>query len=195
VASDSLARLCSRLHAATGTLLSHEGLNKRLNAKAVLFLKHIFSLLLEQKVCEQTQISNHLFSYFQRIRILDATVFQVSNALENVYPGSGGCAQTAGIKIQLAYDLHNGKLIAIFLCSSTMFKMRQLLLQKKKRELSEYKAIGMIQDHLYLLYQAIQKDTQEITKILIHLFHLLQKNGRKSHRYEKKTVFDIMGVV
>ncbi|WP_002151204.1 IS4 family transposase, partial [Bacillus cereus] len=88
-----------------------------------------------------------------------------------------------------------GKLIAIFLCSSTMFKMRQLLLQKKKRELSEYKTIGIIQDHLYLLYQAIQQNTQEITKILIRLFHLLQKNGRKSHRYEKKTVFDIMGVV
>ncbi|CDN33610.1 unnamed protein product [Bacillus thuringiensis DB27] len=33
-----------------------------------------------------------------------------------------------------------GKLIAIFLCSSTMFKMRQLLLQKKQKELSEYKA-------------------------------------------------------
>ncbi|TKA00084.1 IS4 family transposase [Bacillus thuringiensis] len=88
-----------------------------------------------------------------------------------------------------------GKLIAIFLCSSTMFKMRQLLLQKKKKELSEYKAIGMIQDHLSLLYQAIQKGTQEIAKILIRLFDLLQKNGRKSHRYEKKTVFDIMGVV
>ncbi|WP_242310910.1 transposase, partial [Bacillus cereus group sp. BfR-BA-01331] len=104
------------------------------------------------------------------------------------------------------HDLHNvkrerlechiyGKLIAIFLCSSTMFKMRQLILQKKKRELSEYKAIGMIQDHLYILYQAIQQNTREITKILIRLFHLLQKNGRKSHRYEKKTVFDIMGVV
>ena len=53
----------------------------------------------------------------------------------------------------------------------------------------------MIQDHLYILYQAIQQNTQEITKILIHLFHLLQKNGRKSHRYEKKTVFDILGVV
>ncbi|MBT2580983.1 IS4 family transposase, partial [Bacillus sp. ISL-8] len=58
-----------------------------------------------------------------------------------------------------------------------------------------YKAIGMIQDHLLLLYQAIQKDTQEVIKLLIRLFHLLQKNGRKSHRYEKKTVFDIMGVV
>jgi len=76
-----------------------------------------------------------------------------------------------------------------------MFKMRQLILQKKQKELSEYKAIGMIQDHLYLLYQAIQQNTQETTKILILLFHLLQKNGRKSHRYEKKTVFDIMGVV
>ncbi|MBD2823109.1 IS4 family transposase, partial [Xenorhabdus sp. 42] len=72
---------------------------------------------------------------------------------------------------------------------------RQLLLQKHKRELSEYKAIGMIQDHLSLLYQAIQRNTRIITKVLIRLFTLLKKNGRKSHRYEKKTIFDIMGVV
>ncbi|AZR80742.1 IS4 family transposase [Bacillus thuringiensis] len=312
VASDPLVRLCSRLHAVTGTVLSPEGLNKRFNEKSVLFLKHIFSLLLQQKICEQTHISNHLYNYFKRIRIMDATMFQVPNTLEHIYPGSGGCAQTAGIKIQLEYDLHSGqflnfqvgpgknndktfgtecldtlrpgdlcirdlgdfsledldqmdqrgtyyisrlklntnvyvtntpwewvsmkqvhelyslrwqieivfktwkslfdidhcrtvkqeriechlygKLIAIFLCSSTMFKMRQLLLQKKQKELSEYKAIGMIQDHLFLLYQAIE-NTQEITKLLIRLFHLLQKNGRKSHRYEKKTVFDIMGVI
>ncbi len=87
MASDPLVRLWSRLHAATGTLRSPEGLNKRLNAKAVLLLQHIFSLLL-QKSMEQTKISNHLFSYFKRIRILDATVFQVPSALENVYPGS-----------------------------------------------------------------------------------------------------------
>ncbi len=98
-------------HAAAGTLLSPDGLNKRLNTKTVLFLKHIFSLLLQQKICEQTQISNQLFSYFERICILDATVFQVPNALENIYPGSGGCAQTAGIKIQLEYDLYSGKFL------------------------------------------------------------------------------------
>ena len=68
-------------------------------------------------------------------------------------------------------------------------------MKKKKRELSEYKAIGMIRDHLHLLYQAIRQSTMEMTKILIRLFHLLEKNGRKSHRYEKKTVFDIIGVV
>ncbi|MFE6708879.1 IS4-like element IS231Q family transposase [Bacillus thuringiensis] len=408
VASDPLVRLCSSLHAVTGTVLSPEGLNKRFNEKSVLFLKHIFSLLLQQKICEQTHISSQLFAHFKRIRIMDATMFQVPHTLEHIYPGSGGCAQTAGIKIQLEYDLHSGqflnfqvgpgknndktfgtecldtlrpgdlcirdlgyfsledldqmdqrgtyyisrlklntnvyvknpdpeyfkngsikkqseyiqinviqilnqlqpgetieyqqayigdkqqlfsrlvfhrltaaqlqkrlekiaekekskhrtyseksklvaglnvyvtnapwewvpmeqvhelytlrwqieivfktwkslfdidhcrtvkqeriechlygKLIAIFLCSSTMFKMRQLLLQKKQKELSEYKAIGMIQDHLFLLYQSIQ-NTREITKLLTRLFHLLQQNGRKSHRYEKKTVFDIMGVI
>ena len=108
MASDPLVRLCSRLHATTGTLLSPEGLNKRLNTKAVLFLQHIF-FIVTTKICEQTQISNQLLSYFKRIRILDATVFQVPNALENVYPGSGGCAQKAGIKIQLEYDLHSGQ--------------------------------------------------------------------------------------
>ncbi|KLA22248.1 IS4 family transposase [Bacillus cereus] len=87
-----------------------------------------------------------------------------------------------------------GQLIAILLCSSIMFQMRQLLLMKKKRELSEYKAIYMIKDY-FLLFQTIQKDTQELSKVLLRLFNLLQQNGRKSHRYEKKTVFDILGVV
>ncbi|WJE61804.1 IS4 family transposase [Bacillus mycoides] len=409
VASDSLVRLCSQLHAATGTLISPQGLNKRFNKKAVCLLKHIFSVLLKNKICETSIIPSSSSAYFQRIRILDATIFQVPKHLAHVYPGSGGCAQTAGVKIQLEYDLHSGqflnfqvepgknndktfgteclstlrpgdlcirdlgyysledldqmdqrgvyyisrlklnnmvyiknefpeyfqngtikkqsqyikvdleqimntlkpgqvheitdsyigkdkklftrvimyrltekqlhermkkqvyteskkgitysekskrlaginiyvtntpweivpmeqihdfyslrwqieiifktwkslfqihhwqnikqerlechiygKLIAIFLCSSTMFKMRQLILQKKQKELSEYKTIGIIKDHLYILYQAIQQNTQEITKILCRLFILLLKNGRKSHRYEKKTVFDILGVV
>ncbi|PHE81940.1 IS4 family transposase, partial [Bacillus toyonensis] len=88
-----------------------------------------------------------------------------------------------------------GQLIAILLCSSIMFQMHQLLLMKKKRELSEYKAIYMIKDYFLLLFQTIQKNTQELSKVLLRLFNLLQQNGRKSHRYEKKTVFDILGVV
>lgn len=50
-------------------------------------------------------------------------------------------------------------------------------------------------DYFILFHQALQKNTQEVSKILLRLFDLLQKNGRKSHRYEKKTVFDILGVV
>lgn len=76
-----------------------------------------------------------------------------------------------------------------------MFQIRQLLLIKKKRELSEYKAVYIIKDYFLLLYQALQKDIQELSKILLRLFNFLQKNGRKSHRYEKKTVFDILGII
>jgi hypothetical protein len=88
-----------------------------------------------------------------------------------------------------------GQLIAILICSTTLFRMRELLLREKQKELSEYKAFYMIQTYFPLFHQAIQENTQAYTKILLRLFHLLKKNGRKSHRYKKKTVFDILGVV
>ncbi|WP_103571120.1 IS4 family transposase [Bacillus thuringiensis] len=88
-----------------------------------------------------------------------------------------------------------GQLISILLCSSTMFKMRELLLRKKQKELSEYKAMYIIKGYFLLFYQALHKNTHELSKVLLRLFNLLQYNGRKSHRYEKKTVFDILGVV
>lgn len=64
-------------------------------------------MLLQQKICEQTHVFNQLFLHFKRIRIMDATLFQVPNTL-HIYPGSSGCAQTAEVKIQLEYDLHSG---------------------------------------------------------------------------------------
>ena len=88
-----------------------------------------------------------------------------------------------------------GQLIGILLCSSTMFQMRQLLLEKKKKELSEYKAIYMIKDYFPLLFRAITDNPNELTAILHRLYRLLKQNGRKCHRYKKKTVFDILGIV
>ena len=88
-----------------------------------------------------------------------------------------------------------GQLIGILLCSSTMFQMRQLLLEQKKQELSEYKAIYMMKDYFPLLFQAIAVGLEELVKILHSLYQLLSKNGRKCHRSKKMTVFDILGVV
>ena len=88
-----------------------------------------------------------------------------------------------------------GQLIAILLSSSTVFRMRELLLRKSGKELSEYKAVYMIQSYFLSIYNAIQKSTQEVSKILFRLFRLLVQNGRKSRRYEKKTVFDILDAV
>lgn len=89
--------------------MSPEGLNQCFNRYAVLFLQRVFSLLIKSKLNDSSQISNQYTSYFQRIRILDATIFQVPNHLALIYPGSGGCAQTAGNKIHLEYDLHSEK--------------------------------------------------------------------------------------
>ncbi|KIL72972.1 IS4 family transposase [Bacillus badius] len=409
VASTSLTQLCSSLESSTGVLISPEGLNQRFNPSAVKLLQHVFTSLLTQKIYTSQALPYCYVAQFQRIRILDSTTFQLPDAFASTYQGSGGSSHTAGVKIQLEYDLLSGQfmhvhsgpgkqndrtygstclqtvqagdlcirdlgyfdlkdlhqmdengayyisrlklnnriylrnpepeyfkngtikkqteyiqldleeimsqlkpgqtfeinevyigqyqklparvifhrlteeqtrkrwkdqalkekkkgivmkerskrlsamnvyitnasskdvptehvhdlyslrwqiellfktwksffkidhckeikkerlechlygqLIAILLCSSTMFQMRQLLLTKKKQELSEYKSIYIIKDYFILLFQSIQKGTQELSKILIRLFALLQKNGRKSHRYEKKTVFDILGVV
>ncbi|WP_342601869.1 IS4 family transposase [Peribacillus sp. FSL E2-0159] len=409
VASTSLTQLCSRLEASTGVLMSPEGLNQRFNPAAVTFLREVFTSLLTQKLCLNQSLSSDMISTFKRIRILDATVFQLPDSFATNYQGSGGSSNTAGVKIQLEYDLLSGQflnvqlgpgknndktygticletvekgdlclrdlgyfdlgdlqaihdkdayyisrlklntriyiknpepeffnngtikkqteyikldmaqimsgltpgetmeipeayigqnqklparviihrltddqtqtrlinqairekkkgivmkekskhlmgmnvyitnsspeevptdyvhslyslcwqieilfktwksffeidecktikkerlechlygqLIGILLCSSTMFQMRQLLLEKKNQELSEYKAIYMIKDYFPLLFQAIAIGSEQLLKILHRLFQLLKKNGRKCHRYKKMTVFDILGGV
>jgi hypothetical protein len=73
--------------------------------------------------------------------------------------------------------------------------MREILLRKSRMEVSEYKAFYIIQTYFPLFHQAIQKNTQAYAKILLRLFYQIKKNGRKSHRYKKKTIFDILGVV
>ncbi|WP_142328954.1 IS4 family transposase, partial [Bacillus cereus] len=393
VATTSLTQLCSQLETSTGVLLSPEGLNRRFNSASVAFFRTVFTTLLQAKIGGVSKISHSLSSYFERIRILDSTTFQVPDRFASTYPGAGGCSHKAGVKIEpgkrsdqaygatrtdmiqknelyirdlgyfrlqdfksiqdkqgyylsrlklptkiyrkefetvvfktkpsqlkpvyiqihledimkqlqpgQVYELHDvyvgskdklptrivvyrcteeqkqkrlrdrairekkkgitytertkllqgitvymtniptewvpkekiydlyslrwqiellfkiwkswfqihrcksikqerlechlyGQLISILLCSSTMFKMRELLLRKKQKELSEYKAMYIIKDYFSLFYQALPKNTQELSKVLLRLFNLLQHNGRKSHRYEKKTVFDILGVV
>jgi len=55
--------------------MSAEGLNQRFNPAAVAFLREVFTSLLTQKLCSNRSLSAHMISPFNRIRILDATVF------------------------------------------------------------------------------------------------------------------------
>jgi hypothetical protein len=67
-----------------------------------------------------------------------------------------------------------GQLISILLCSSTMFKMRELLLRKKQKELSEYKAMYIIKDYFLLFHQALHKNilSKKYNRLPIWTAHL-----------------------
>lgn len=111
VATTSLNQLCSTLESTTGLLISTEGLNQRFNPAALRFLQQLFSLLLQQKLHGSGTISSEYANYFSRIRILDSTTFQLPDIFASSYQGTGGCSHTAGIKIQLEYDLQSGQFI------------------------------------------------------------------------------------
>ncbi|WP_139057180.1 IS4 family transposase, partial [Bacillus wiedmannii] len=102
VAMTSLTQLSSCLEASTAVLISPEGLNQRFNKAAVQLLQHLLAELLSKKLAAS-----------MRIRILDSTAFQLPDVFSSVYPGAGGCSHTAGVKIQLEYDLLSGQFLHI----------------------------------------------------------------------------------
>jgi len=53
----------------------------------------------------------------------------------------------------------------------------------------------MLKDYFPLLFRTITDNPHELTAILHRLYQLLKQNGRKCHRYKKKTVFDILEIV
>jgi hypothetical protein len=111
LASTSLTQLCSELEAATGINMSAEELNQRLNEHAVTFLQQLFARLLKAELGSSSSIPSNYRDHFLRIRILDSTTFQVPDSLTEHYPEAGGCGHTAGVKIQLEYDLHSGRFL------------------------------------------------------------------------------------
>ncbi|MBW9159777.1 IS4 family transposase, partial [Clostridium tagluense] len=66
-----------------------------------------------QTITNNTCIPSVWDEHFKRIRILDSTAFQVPESYKDIYPGSGGCSQPSGVKIQLEYELKSGNLLNI----------------------------------------------------------------------------------
>jgi hypothetical protein len=113
VASTSLNQLCSSLESSTGVMISPEGLNQRFNSSAVKLLQHVFTSLLTQKLYTSQALTHRYVTQFQRIRFLDSTTFQLPDVFASAYQGSGGSSHTAGVKIQLEYDLLSGQFMHV----------------------------------------------------------------------------------
>lgn len=111
VANNTLIELATQINLDGGKVVSSQAIDQRLNERCVEFLKTIFRTLLDDKISKQTKIKTELDTVFNRIRILDSTSFQVSEDYKNLYPGSGGSANRAGVKIQLEYELKSGEFL------------------------------------------------------------------------------------
>ncbi len=77
------------------------------------FLQQVLAELLNQKLSSTKLLTSPYTSIFKRIRILDSTAFQLPDSFAFIYPGAGGCSHTAGVKVQLEYDLLNGQFLHI----------------------------------------------------------------------------------
>jgi uncharacterized protein YbbC (DUF1343 family) len=75
-----------------------------------------------------------------------------------------------------------------------MFKMRALVIQNKKLETSEMKTSEIVHEYIDSLYFELIKFPSESLDTLKLMFENVVRNGLKSHRKHKKTVFDILGV-
>jgi hypothetical protein len=73
------------------------------------------------------------------------------------------------------------------------FQMRFLLYKKKQKEASEFKIVGIIKEYLVKIQEALfTRISRNLMKVFEAIYEIIEKNGRKSRRYKKKTVFDIL---
>jgi len=75
-----------------------------------------------------------------------------------------------------------------------MFKMRALVIKNKELEASEMKVSEIVHEYIDRLYFDLIKFPNKVFNTLKLIFENVVRNGLKSHRKDKKTVFDILGV-
>jgi hypothetical protein len=107
---NELAQVCFDL----GVEITPQGLDERINAYSVAFLKSIFAQAIEMF---QNSLSLPLptLQQFSAIHIVDSTVKELPDSLMQEYPGCGGVSGQASVKIQLVFEFLRGNLEQVVL--------------------------------------------------------------------------------
>lgn len=87
-----------------------------------------------------------------------------------------------------------GTLIRLLLSSTLAFQCRRMLYIKHQMETSEYKSISIAKEGLSLLKSIIIEKTSSFIELTEIVYLGIRANGRKSHKREKQTVFDILKI-
>ena len=75
-----------------------------------------------------------------------------------------------------------------------VFQKRTLALENKGLEASEIKTCEIVHEYIDSLYFELIKFPNKVFNTLKSIFENVVRNGLKSHKKNKKTVFDILGV-
>jgi len=109
----SLNQLAESLTRQTGLKISKQAVNEHFNQKSVEFMKRVL-----EKALKKIWLSNpypDFIDAFPEVRIKDSTSFQLPEEFAKRYPGSGGKASKASIRIQFEYDFKSGKILDLSL--------------------------------------------------------------------------------
>lgn len=88
--------------------ISKQGLHERFNSYALSFLKMTLGYLLQSQLEIKPLVDN--LKGIQRILIKDSVCFDIDSSLAEYYPGSGGSASKAAVRIQFEFDVLTGKI-------------------------------------------------------------------------------------
>lgn len=108
----SLNEQCDFLEDEYGLRPTKQSLDERYNTYAVSFLKACFGHVVHQVVVKQGGY-DHFRARFGRIRVGDATSFQLPAAFSPFYESAGGDTGPSSIKIQYEYEVLSGHFLEL----------------------------------------------------------------------------------
>jgi len=89
--------------------ITRQGLDERMNDKAVKFLKECLKTALGKLRAKRSEVAKILDS-FTEVYLLDSTVQSLPEPLKEVFRGVGGNASEAAVKIQLLFGFRSGNI-------------------------------------------------------------------------------------
>ena len=104
----SLEQGCEYLYDHFGIDIRKQSLDERFHARAVDFMRKMLSHLIQESLPSAPKLKD--LSFIEAIRITDASGFGLPQSCQEAYPGSGGSASSAQVKLYLDYDLLSGKI-------------------------------------------------------------------------------------
>lgn len=102
---NQLAQECARL----GFPISPQGLHERINDRSQAFLQVMYQQAFE-RFKSQVALPIALLNQFTQLLVVDSTFEPLPDSLQGQYPGAGGKAARASLKVQLVFEFIYGNL-------------------------------------------------------------------------------------